>query len=210
MWAQSSNYKYGTLANLATSRQTYEQQDIITTHKQSSHALFDQSLPILQPCWWLLLFVWKGLTLIAAQIKRRLQCSSVEGSHDTSITDFSCPSVDGGSSILVTVGVGSSAGTSLESRWSSCFSNSGEMPSSTWCAYVDFSEGNLGRDLRSGLFICGSDSLQRLLRETLSSRLSLSNWEDWPPFCLVPASGVLFWRPSFGDLALVVGICITE
>lgn len=143
------------------------------------------------------------------QIQPFLQCSSLEGSHNTSFKGSSCPTVSGGPSVLDSVGLDSSAGNSLVSRWSSSLGSLGES-SFAGCAKVVFSEGNLGRDLRSGFFVCGSDSLGRLLREALPSRLGLSGQEDWLPFCSVLTASALFWRPSFGDLGLVVGICITE
>lgn len=74
---------------------------------------------------------------------------------------------------------------------------------------MDFSEGNLGRDFRSGLFASWGDSFARLLWETSLLRLSRSDRLERLPFPSAEA-GKLLSRPSFGDLGLVTGICMSQ
>lgn len=74
-------------------------------------------------------------------------------------------------------------------------------------SFDDFksSEGNLGRD-----FLTGFLTLGRSFCESFSSKLNLAGRELGPPFSLDSAVGEVFFRPSLGDLGLVVGIYIKK
>ena len=67
------------------------------------------------------------------------------------------------------------------------------------------SDGNLGRDFRWGFFTTfAAGAVLALFWETLWSRLRRTGRLEGLVLATVPAA-VFFERPSFGDLALVVG-----
>lgn len=75
---------------------------------------------------------------------------------------------------------------------------------------VEFSEGNLGRDFRSGFltWATGGGVFATLPFENFSSKLSLLGRAMGASFSSDSAVDEVFFRPSLGDLALVVGIYI--
>jgi len=69
------------------------------------------------------------------------------------------------------------------------------------------SEGSLGRDFRWGFFTAfAPGAFLTPFWETLSSRFSRAERAGGFEFPSVPPEDVFLERPSFGDLALVVGI----
>ena len=69
---------------------------------------------------------------------------------------------------------------------------------------VVFSEGSLGRDFRCGFFwLMGERPRAGFSLGTFSSKLR----RPVPTLLLFPSVSEPFFRPSLGDLALVVGIC---
>lgn len=127
---------------------------------------------------------------------------------DTCSTGFGCSSAVEGSSGLTWVWLCLAATVfTLSSMFWGADGASGEL--SVGFGSVDFSEGNFGRDFLSGFFAQWRDSLARLFWDTLLSIRNRADWEALVPFPFGLVAGVLLLRPSFGDLGLVTGICIT-